>query len=165
MRGILFPGSIIVCAVLQSSFLGLFGLMGVSADLLLVCAVFASLECAAAPSLALALCAGILKDALSGAGFNAPLFCVWNLLIRGISRRISFDEDRMRAALVLTAALLHNVAVRIALGAAGVFIPFGICLRIIVISSLYTAAVSMPLMFLFDRMLARRRMLQREEWE
>jgi rod shape-determining protein MreD len=130
-----------VFALLQVAFLDYFKFFGVKPDLLLAAAFIGGIFLGLKPALALSIFAGILKDAfsLNAFGLSAVLFPLWVLLIAKLIRRISIEDNLSRTLLILTVALLNNLISGFVLIYTGAFVPLGIFLRIVVLSSIYTA--------------------------
>lgn len=122
-------------------------------DFLLICVVIAALFLPARAAVALGITAGIFKDSFGGNifGVNTVLFVLWGLLILKLNRKITFDNDFMRLALVFITALLQSAvsgALRLYLGTT---IPPGIFLRIALVGSIYNALVFIPVLRLCRR--------------
>ena len=96
--------------------------------------------------------AGLAKDLFLVQPFavNTILFSIWSYLIYLLSRQISTENGYVRAAIVLIAALLNNIIIVLQTVHSGGIIPPGIFLRNLIISSVYTAALS-PLVFKFAK--------------
>ncbi|PIQ90799.1 MAG: rod shape-determining protein MreD [Candidatus Omnitrophica bacterium CG11_big_fil_rev_8_21_14_0_20_41_12] len=102
-----------------------------------------------------AIIAGLTKDAFLPQVFalNTILFSIWGYLIYLLSRQISIEVVYVRSAIVLIAALLTNIITGLQIINSGLIIPLGIFLRSLIISSIYTAALS-PLVFKLVKKLA-----------
>jgi len=134
--------------VLQVSLLDYFKIFNVKPDLLLISAVIASLIFKFPWAILLSIFAGLFKDAFSiGAfGINTLLFSLWCFLIARLTRKLSLEDDLMRIALIFLIALIHHIIIGLLFLPLGKSIALGIFMRIIIIESIYTAAVS-PLIF------------------
>jgi len=99
-------------------------------------------------ALILAILAGLLKDAFlpSGMAMNTILFSVWSYLTFRLSSQISTENNYVRLGIILIIAVLNNTVLGVQNLNSGNYIPAGIFLRNLLISSVYTGAVS-PLIF------------------
>ncbi len=95
-----------------------------------------------------AILAGLLKDAFlpSGMAMNTILFSVWSYLTFRLSSQISTENNYVRLGIILIIAVLNNTVLGVQNLNSGNYIPAGIFLRNLLISSVYTGAVS-PLIF------------------
>lgn len=120
----------------------------VQPDLLLICAVLASLTFEFRWALAFCILAGIFKDIFCALpfGLNTALFCLWCVLIIELSKRITIEDDYARLALLFVVVLLHNLVFGLILVYSGSFIPLGIFLRNLSIGTIYTT-LFLPLLF------------------
>lgn len=99
--------------------------------------------------------AGLAKDVFlpQALAINTICFSIWSYLIYRLSRQVSTEEDYVRWAIVLVAALLNNFIIGLASVATGNIIPPGIFLRNLIMVSVYTAALS-PLIFKLTKKIA-----------
>ncbi|MFA5115115.1 MAG: rod shape-determining protein MreD [Candidatus Omnitrophota bacterium] len=146
-----FSISVVFAAVLlQVMLIDRFKIFGAKPDLILIALVImAGLYLFQLPwLLVLAFISGALKDIFSGNAFgvNTVLFCCFAVLIVRVSRRISIEGKLRRAALILAIALLDAVGVRVFSVFLGSSASWGIFLRISLLSSLYTALLSLLIM-------------------
>ena len=151
MRKRFFLLTIVILALLQVTILNYFKIFGVKPDLLLIGAVVAGLFSSDLKGvLFLSVFCGILKDALStnAFGINTLLFPLWGFLALRLSKKISIDNNLIRAALIFIISVFNFVTARLIFLFFGSTIPMGIFLRIVFLESLYTALVS-PLVFKF----------------
>ncbi len=97
-----------------------------------------------------AILAGCFKDLLgiNTFGINTFLFPLWVILLSELSKKISLEYNLVRIAIVFLITILNGIASRLILLSLGKFIPLGIFLRIILLQSVYTTAVS-ALLFKF----------------
>ncbi len=139
---------IIISGVLQVTILNNIRIFYVKPDLLLICVVYASLFFDLKWAFAFSIFAGIFKDSFLAApfGINTILFPVWCLLIIELAKKISIDFDLIQLGLLFIISLLHNITQGTVLVYLGNFIPFGIFLRNVSISAVYTT-LFLPLMF------------------
>lgn len=139
---------VLISALLQATVLQGLRIFYVKPDLLFICVVFLSLSCETKTALGLSLLAGILKDIFSvnAFGVSTLLFSLSSLFILKLSRKISLDNDALRAALVFLLMLANGIASRFIFLFLGNFISIGIFLRVVLLESLYTAAV-FPLVY------------------
>jgi cell shape-determining protein MreD len=86
-------------------------------------------------------------------GIHTILFALWSLLIIKLSRKISFDNDYMKIALLAAVVLFNNIIIRLVFLFLNNFISWGIFLRITFIDSLYTVLI-FPLILKFARSLS-----------
>ncbi|MFH1354777.1 MAG: rod shape-determining protein MreD [Candidatus Omnitrophota bacterium] len=143
---------IIGLALIQLVFLEYFKFFGVTADLLLIGVVIASLTFRFRSAMIMAIFAGLIKDAFAAGSFgmNTLLFPLWTFLILRLSREIAIDSNIIRLCLISLIALLENIIRGLVLIYLGKSIPLGIFLRIIFIGSIYTAIV-FPLIYRISR--------------
>lgn len=148
MRKWLFLPILIICGIFQATILDHLRIFDVKPDLILVAVVAASLSSDLKWALFLSIAAGILKDSLSANtfGINTLLFALWSFLIIKLSRKISLDNNFLRAALVFVIIVTNGIIIRLIYFFWGRFIPPGIFLRTLFLEALYTAAV-LPLVF------------------
>ena len=95
-----------------------------------------------------AIFAGLLKDAFlpQASGINTLLFSVWSYLTFRLSSQISTENSYVRLVIILIISLLNNTALGIQSLNSGNYIPAGIFLRNLLITSVYTVALS-PFIF------------------
>ena len=139
---------ILALTLSQVTFLEYFYFFNIKPDLLLVTLVLVSLRMSFSGwPLVLGLLAGLLKDAsgIGGFGLNSFLFPLWCFLILHLSRKITLENNLLRALLVFVVALLHNIITGLSVIYMGGFILPGIFLRIVFFGSLYTA-LTLPLL-------------------
>jgi rod shape-determining protein MreD len=106
-------------------------------------------------ALAFGIIAGLLKDVFlpSGVAINTISFSAWSYLIFRLSSQISTEHGYVRLAIILIVAVLNNIVIGMQSLNSGSFIPVGIFLRSLFISSVYTAALS-PLIFKLTKKIA-----------
>lgn len=150
MRKWIFLLVITILAIFQVTLLDYFKIFGVKPDLLLISIVIISL-CPLKPRwiLFFSIFAGILKDALtiSTFGINTLLFPLWSLLIIRLSKKISLDNNFIRALLIYIISVFNSIMMKFIFLSLGKSILLGIFLRITFLESLYTALV-LPLLFI-----------------
>ncbi|MCK9604520.1 MAG: rod shape-determining protein MreD [Candidatus Omnitrophica bacterium] len=156
MKKWIFLGVIFVSAILEATFLNYFRVFGAKPDLLLMLVLIASLEFDLRWALIFGLLAGFLKDtfAAGSLGIHTAMFPLWSFLIVKLSRKISVDNNFIRAALIFIISVSTAIATRLVFVYLGRFIPLGIFLRIAFLDSLYTALV-FPLMLKITKPLFR----------
>lgn len=139
-----FLAAIILASVLEVTALNYFRIFNVKPQLLLVAVVAASLAFDLKWALFFSILAGILKDVFcpETAAFNTLLFAFWSFLIVRLSRKISVDNNFIRAALLFIITVLNNIFVKLSFVYIGKFIPLGVFLRTSFLESLYTVLVS-----------------------
>lgn len=143
MKNLIFIAAIAIFALLQATVLNYVNIFNVKPDLLLISVIIASLFFEPVWAIFLSLFAGILKDIFSvnAFGLNSLLFFLWSFLIIKLSRKIIFDSNYIRLALIFVVAILNNIIVRLTFLFLGNFISLGLFLRVTFIESLYTALI------------------------
>ena len=143
MKKLIFISIIIIFVLLQATVLNYVNIFNVKPDLLLISVIIASLFFEPVWAISLSIFAGILKDIFSvnAFGMNTVLFFLWSFLIIKLSRKIIFDSNYIRLALMFIIAILNSIIVRLIFLFLGNFISWGIFLRITFIESLYTALI------------------------
>jgi rod shape-determining protein MreD len=143
MKMVVSLGVLFVSAALQVTLIDSLKVFNVKPDLLLMLAITASFCFDFKEAIFLSIVASLLKDALGTGGFglNAPLFCLWSLLLSIVNRQISFDNEIFRAVIIGVVTLLHNLLLGVAHVYAGRIVPPGIFLRIILLEPLFTTLV------------------------
>jgi len=131
----------LVLGLFQITFLENFKVFGVKPDLLLLTVVIAGLFWETRAAVIFGIAIGILKDifSLNTFGLDILLFGLWAFLTVKISRKVSIEDNLTRGLLVFIIALMQNIAVGLSGGLSGSFVPFGIFLRLVFLSALYTA--------------------------
>ena len=152
MKHFIFIAVIIIFGLLQTTILNCINIFNVKPDLLLISVIIASLNFQPVWAISLSIFAGILKDIFSGNAFgmHTLLFFVWSFLIIKLSRKISFDSDYIKLALLSIVVILNNIITRLIFLFLGNFISLGLFLRITFIESLYTALI-FPLVLKFAK--------------
>lgn len=150
MKKFLFFIAIVISGLLQVTILNYFKIFNIKPDLLLICAVIASLTFELKWALTFSLFSGLLKDvfAINSFGINSALFILWSFLIVRLNREISLESNVLRAGLVFIITFLHSIISGLIYTYSGRFVPLGILLRIIIIQSVYTALV-LPIVYKF----------------
>ena len=146
MKKLIFCAILIASGIIQVTLLNYFRLFTVKVDLLLICAVIAALSFPLKWSLFFCLLSGVFKDAFSvnAFGVNTALFCLWGFLITKLMRKIAIDNNVMRLLLIAVVTLLHNLLTGIILMYCGVVVPFGVILRVLVLSPILTSIFFIP---------------------
>jgi len=141
MKKLIFLLTIVLLGILQVTLLDHFRLFNIRPDLLLICAVIASLTFNLRTALFFSAFAGIFKDLFVGSAFciNTLLFSLWSFLIVELSRQIPLEEISLRMALMLIVTILHNLASGLLMLSLGNSISLGIFLRILLIETVLTA--------------------------
>jgi rod shape-determining protein MreD len=131
---------IIACAILQVTVLDDFRFFWVKPDLLLICVVFSTLYYDRKPALFFSLAAGLLKDVLSQQvfGLNMLSFPLWSILIMRLSKEISLENKFVRMFLMCVVSFGQAILGGIVKAYFCSPIPFGVFVRIVFISCLYT---------------------------
>ncbi len=148
MRNWLFLLIVLILGILQVTVMDYFKIFGTGPDLLLIAVVIAGLIFDFRLALFCGLLAGVFKDSfgLNTFGINTLIFALWSFLIAQVSRRLSINTNFRRMALIFIVALIHNLLNGLSLAFSGKSIPLGIFLRILFISSIYTA-LALPAVF------------------
>jgi rod shape-determining protein MreD len=132
---------IIAGAVLQVSLMDYFRFFRVSPDLLLICVIMVSMHTHAGWALGLSFLCGFLKDSFGifPAGVYTVLFPLTASITFTLSRKITIDTGLFGVLFTFIAAFACNLCIRIALGFWGIFIGWGVLLRLLVFDPLYTS--------------------------
>jgi len=140
MKKMIFMSAIIICGLLQATVLNYINIFNVKPDLLLISVIIASLFFKPQWAIPLSIFAGVLKDIFSVNvfGMNSILLFLWSFLIIKLSRKISFDSDYIKLALLFIAVIANNIILSLIFLFLGNFISLGLFLRITFIESLYT---------------------------
>lgn len=148
MKKLFFLAAIIILATLGLNWPNFLSFFYCKPDLLLIFMVALVFYTDFKAALLFGILAGLAKDVFLPwpMAINAICFSIWSYLIYRLSRQISTEEDFLRWAIVLVAALLNNFIIGLQGIAAGNIIPPGIFLRNLIIVSVYTTLLS-PLIF------------------
>jgi len=141
VRKIFFILFILVFGLLQATALNYFRLFWVKPDLLLICAVIAALFFSPLAAIGFAIFIGMYKDTLGfyHFGLNTLLFPAWVFLTIQLGRKISLDNDFIRAGFIFLLAALNGVAVKMI---SDIPVSAGIFFKLLILEPLYTALVS-----------------------
>ncbi|MDD5432210.1 MAG: rod shape-determining protein MreD [Candidatus Omnitrophica bacterium] len=141
MKKLNFLFVILISGILQVTLLDGFKVFNVKPDLLLISVVFAGLFFELKWAFLFSIIAGLFKDIFgtTSIGINVLLFPTWSFLIAQLKRQVSFEDSFMRMALLFVVCFLQNLITGLALGFFGEFTPLGVFLKILFISSIYTA--------------------------
>ncbi len=147
MRGILYLSVIILLGFFQVSVLDVFRVWNVRPDLLLIGMAASGVYLPPAWALSLGILAGLWKDVFSAGpfGVNTLLFSLWSLALMKLTRKISIDNYIIFAGTIAVIVALDALLVRLVFLYFGKVVSLGIFLRILVLETIYTAAVSVPL--------------------
>ncbi len=141
----------VVLAIAQATFLNGFRFFGLKPDLLLISAIISGLifNFNFKWMIASSLICGALKDilAVNYFGLNIILFVLIALAVARLSKEITLDSIPVQMALTLCVAIFYNIVYIIISAYLGVFISFGMTLRITLLGSIYTALV-FPVIFI-----------------
>lgn len=149
MRNWLILPIIFIFSILQGTILDSFRILNVKPDLLLIGAVIASLVFELRWAFALSIFSGFLKDTLgiNLFGLHIFLFPLWSLIIIKLSKKLSIDNNFMRATLIFIIVIFNAVITQLIFFSSGkLTVSFGMFLRIAFLESLYTA-LSLSLIF------------------
>lgn len=110
-------------------------------DLLLAIVLIWAVFLRSTDAFKLGILAGFLKDLFSEniLGINTLLFPFWVVVTLKLSKRIALDNRLIQMILVFIVSILTNIIYRLVIIFMGTYIPWVISLRIIILSSLYTA--------------------------
>ena len=138
----------LILLTLQITWPSFLSIFRVKPDLLLVFSIAAVFYLDYPKALLISILCGLLKDIFLPypMGLNTILFAAWSYLIYRLCRQISAEQDYMRLAIVFLVSLFNNIIILLQSLNSGNLIPAGIILRNLLVSSIYTAAVS-PLIF------------------
>lgn len=152
MRKLIFIAAIIMFGLLQVTILNYINIFNVKPDLLLISVTIASLFFEPLWAIFFSIFAGILKDVFSvnAFGMHTLLFFLWSFSIIKLSRKVSFDNDYFKLALLFMITILNNIIIRLIFIFLGNFISLGLFLRITFVESLYTVLI-FPLALKFMR--------------
>jgi len=136
----------IILGFAQVTCINYFSIFQIKPDLFLLIVFIAALFFELRYAITVAVLTGIFKASfgMGAVGIDILLFSLWSFLIIKISRKISIDDSLTRVLLFFVIALLQNISTGVILIYLGNYIPFGIFLRIVLLSSLYTA-IFLPL--------------------
>lgn len=149
MRNWFFPSLIFIFFLLQGTILNSFRILGVKPDFLLIGAVTASLVFEWKWAFVLSIFCGFLKDTLgiNLFGWHTFLFPLWSLIIIKLSKKLSIDNNFMRAGLISIIVIFNSLITQLTFFSSGKpMLSFGMFLRIALLESLYTA-LSLFLLF------------------
>ena len=140
MKNIIILSVILLCAIIQVTFIEPFRIFGVKPDLLLICVCITGLMCEWRLALFFGFYAGALKDLLGTDpfGFNILLYVCWSYFIAKVARKISLEDTYALMAVSCVVFFIDGIAKRIILSSYGKYVSFGISFRIIVLSCLYS---------------------------
>jgi len=132
-----------IFAILQITVMDYFKFFGAKPDLILTAALIGGLFLNLKFALGLGVSAGIFKDvfSLNALGLNAVLLPIWIFLIKKLIRRVAIEDNLSRTLLVFSVSLLNNIISGLVLIYSGPSVPPLIFLRIVILSSIYTASV------------------------
>lgn len=140
-----------ILAIAQSTFIQGFRFMGLTPDLMIICAIISGLVFTFDFKwlIGAALLSASLKDILSVNyfGLNIFLFVVIALAVARLSREITLDSLPVQMGLTFCVCLFYNIAYIIIGAYLGSFISFGMVLRVALLGSIYTALL-FPVIFI-----------------
>jgi len=145
---------VVVLGLLQATLLNRFRFFGAIPDILLVTVIFATLILKPRIAFAGSILAGITKDLFTSSPLplNTILFIAWYFIIIKLTKEISIENDLIRLALVFIICFLHHLITGVSLIYLGSFIPLGIFLRNLFLTSIYTTVVSLLILKLVKRL-------------
>ncbi|MFA6357689.1 MAG: rod shape-determining protein MreD [Candidatus Omnitrophota bacterium] len=140
--------AVIFIVTLQLIWPGFLTFFNCKPDLLLVFAVSLVFYFDFKTALIFAILTGFAKDIFLPSSFaiNTVSFSIWVYLVYKLLRQISSENDYVRLAIVLLVIFLNNIVTNLQILSLGNIVPMGIFLRNLIISSIYSAAVS-PLIY------------------
>jgi cell shape-determining protein MreD len=135
---------ILTLAFVQVAFAGYLKFFGITADCFTLALVIASLFFNVRLALIVSVVCGVLKDIFSGNAFaiNTILAPLWSIVVVQAVRRITLDSNGVRASLVGVVVCLNALATRAVFWYAGISVPLGVSMRIVVLDSLFTALIA-----------------------
>ncbi len=107
-------------------------------------------------ALFLGILSGLIKDVFLpfNFGWNIILFAFWSYLIYKLLRQITAENLYLRVGLVLLVALFNNLIIGLQSLNSGNLIPWGIFLRNLIVTSVYTAGFAPWIFKLFAKISA-----------
>ncbi len=140
--------AIIILATLQLVWPSFLNFFRCKPDFLLIFAIVLVFYLDFKTALIFSILAGLTKDLFLPNSFaiNTLFFTLWSYFVYRLCRQISTDNNYVRLAIVLGVSLLNNIIIGLFVINAGNIIAFGIFLRTILISSIYTTIFA-PLVF------------------
>jgi len=141
---------LVALALLQVTLLDCLKVFYIKPDFLFISVVLAALFFDLKWAVFFGAFAGALKDVLGlyAFGLNTILFATWTYLVAKLSRKISIENDLLRALLIFVVTFSNAIVTRsIFFFLGNLNMPLGIFLRIGILESFYAALVS-PLLFL-----------------
>lgn len=147
--------TLIILVTLQLSWLVSLSIFNTKPDLLLIFTVSLVFYFNFKIALVTGILAGLFKDAFlpSGMAINTLLFSVWSYLTFRLSSQISTENSYVRLIIILIIAILNNTVIGMQSLNSGNYIPAGIFLRSLLISSVYTVVLS-PFIFKLTKKIA-----------
>jgi len=147
--------TLIVLATLQISWPSALNFFRIKPDLLLAFVISLVFYFNFKIALVSAILAGLFKDAFLPApmAINTILFSLWSYLTFRLSSQVSTDNNYVRLIIILIIALLNNASLGMLSLNSGSYIPAGIFLRNLFISSFYTVVLS-PFIFKLTKRIA-----------
>ncbi len=147
--------SIIILTTLQISWPAALSFFNLKPDLLLAFAIALVFYFNFKIALISATLAGLFKDAFlpSALAINTLSFSIWCYLVFRLSSQISTENNYVRLVIILIVALLNNIVMGVQVINCGNFIPAGIFLRNLLVTAVYTVALS-PLIFRLTKKIA-----------
>jgi len=147
--------TLIILATLQLSWPVCLSFFHAKPDLLLIFVVSLVFYFNFKIALLFAVLAGLFKDAFlpSASAINTLAFSAWSYLTFRLSSQISTENSYVRLVIILIISLLNNTALGIQSLNSGNYIPAGIFLRNLLITSVYTVALS-PFIFKLTKRIA-----------
>ncbi|MFC1592476.1 rod shape-determining protein MreD [Candidatus Omnitrophota bacterium] len=138
---------------LQSTLLNHFRIFNVKPDLMLVSMVIVSFFLDLKGALGFAFLNGIFRDLLgvSPHGFNTIMFMLWVILIRRISKNLTVENSLIRSGILCLVILLNNLAGQLMRFVLDKPVESSIFLNIIIIETLSTVLIALPIYKLFTR--------------
>lgn len=133
-----------VSVLLEATFLNYLRLFSVKPQLMIIGVVLSSLYLPLGWALALALYAGLLMDVFSVCpwGINTFLYPALSFAIISFGRRISLDENSIRAALLFLCVIAVDIAARaISILLGQEVVSAVIFMRIVFLESVYTTVI------------------------
>ncbi|MFC1658085.1 rod shape-determining protein MreD [Candidatus Omnitrophota bacterium] len=138
---------LLVAALLQSTLFNYFRILNVKPDVILAALIMLIPFFSSGWSFALAFISGVFRDIFSllPFGFNVFLCILWVILARQVFRRLSFENKLIRNCLLCLVVVLNNLILQSLFFILDKPLSLGIFLRILVLESIFTLVLAMPI--------------------
>lgn len=142
-RRIILLSIILFFALFEPVWTGYLRVFSVKPDILLLSVVLTAAFLNFWEAVFWGMIAGFLKDIFSvyGIGINTLLFPVWSAVVVRISRKMTIDDDYALMAVAAIVVFFNGAVCRFIFSLSDRDIPFGVSLRVMLISPVYTAVL------------------------